>query len=144
MNLSKWNGLEGKVSYANRITERKGERDAAQVKKDFYHSAKWLRIRVSVLRDNPLCVRCSMTDYITEATEVDHVLLFSDKHDPLATDTDNLRGLCSSCHSEVTQEEKRRGAEWLRRYERGDSIESIAKNKYKQQQCRVDEDGYPL
>jgi 5-methylcytosine-specific restriction endonuclease McrA len=75
-------------------------------KKALYNSARWIRLRKSILIDCPLCVRCSNAGITVLAEHVDHCIGFSDKHDTLATDIDNLFPLCVSCHSEVTHKEK--------------------------------------
>ena len=75
-------------------------------KKALYNTARWKRLRLEVLRDRPLCVRCENAGIIVEAKHVDHCIGFKDKHDPLATDEDNLFPLCVECHSEVTVQEK--------------------------------------
>ena len=75
-------------------------------KKALYNSSRWKRLRLHILREHPLCVRCSNAGLTVSADHVDHCIGFTDKHDPLATDRDNLFPLCISCHSEVTIKEK--------------------------------------
>ncbi len=141
MNLSLYNNKHNPI-YANRSKDKKRKKEAFNIKHSFYSTAQWKRLRQLTLRDNPLCVRCDIRGYTKEATVVDHVLVFSDVSDPLATDTDNLRSLCHKCHAVVTNEEMHMRDEWLDRYSKGESIESIAQDKYKKTLDVVDDDGY--
>ncbi|MGF6986530.1 5-methylcytosine-specific restriction protein A [Paraburkholderia atlantica] len=63
---------------------------------------KWLRIRERQLRLHPLCARCMDKGFVTEATEVDHIVpLFQGGTDAWK----NLQSLCESCHVEKTTED---------------------------------------
>jgi 5-methylcytosine-specific restriction protein A len=67
-------------------------------RKRFYNSARWLKLRAAFLRANPLCLDCEARGDLTPATTPHHVeerLANPDR----ALDWDNLRPLCSSCHS---------------------------------------------
>lgn len=70
------------------------------------HSARWVRLRASVIAAHPLCAQCEREGYVSAATEVHHLqpvengLTFADKtrlmFDPL-----NLVPLCHRCHVEA-------------------------------------------
>ncbi len=76
------------------------------IKQQFYDSTRWRKLRLIILRASPLCVRCHSIGLLVPAAVVDHCIGFSDKHDTLATDEDNLFPLCASCHNQITQYEK--------------------------------------
>ena len=67
----------------------------------WYDRARWKRLRLIVLRANPLCVACARLGWKVPATDVDHVV----KHDgdpQRFWDIDNLQGLCHGCHARKT------------------------------------------
>ena len=85
------------------------------------HTARWLKLRRSILSAHPLCERCEAQGYITPATEVhhrrpvEHGLTYADKH-RLMYDADNLCALCHDCHVRIHTEMGRSGkAATLRR-----------------------------
>lgn len=72
------------------------------------YDATWRRLRLMVLRAEPLCRQCG-----APATDVDHIL-------PLArggtNEAGNLRSLCAGCHSRKTNRED--GGGWVNRRRR--------------------------
>ncbi|MEM8783082.1 MAG: HNH endonuclease signature motif containing protein [Planctomycetota bacterium] len=72
------------------------------------YDADHRRWRLAVLRRDPLCVLCKREGRITPATVADHIV-------PIAVDPsrrldlDNGRGLCVTCHANVTDRFKREG-----------------------------------
>lgn len=69
-----------------------------------YKTARWRRLRLIVLRDNPLCVHCTQAGLVTQATEVDHIVPHKGD-ERLFWDVENLQGLCKPCHSKKTASE---------------------------------------
>lgn len=67
--------------------------------KDIYNSARWRRLRVTKLRDCPLCEYCPPARR-RPATQVDHFIAIDDGGEPF--DWDNLRSACQVCHSQKT------------------------------------------
>jgi len=68
----------------------------------WYHTARWKRLKAQKKRDNPLCVDCQKHGYITEWTDLDHII--PHRGDPmLFWDTGNVEGRCHSCHSKKTK-----------------------------------------
>lgn len=63
--------------------------------------SKWLKLRASVLRANPLCVDCDRRGITSAATEVDHI-----DGDSLNNSWSNLQGLCHECHTAKTLRER--------------------------------------
>lgn len=55
------------------------------------------RIRPQQLRKQPLCEDCLERHRVVAATQVDHI-----DADPTNNHSDNLRSLCTSCHSRKT------------------------------------------
>lgn len=70
------------------------------------NSAAWRRLRDRVLARDPLCQECYKRDYITPATDADHI-----NGDPSDNSMRNLQGLCHSCHSRKTRREMNGSAE---------------------------------
>lgn len=143
MDLSKLMGTHNPI-YANRSKWKKNKAVVLEAKKSFYNSVRWQKLRDQALRSFPLCYRCEVRGYTNQATVVDHILVFENKNDPLATDTDNLRPLCATCHAMVTNKENTMRYKWLKRYKDGESIKSIAKEKYRADIVEVDNDGYRI
>lgn len=63
-----------------------------------YGTARWQRLRHSVLSDQPLCVMCLSRDIVEPADTVDHIKPHKGDAN-LFWDRDNLQSLCHSCHS---------------------------------------------
>ena len=62
------------------------------------YGADWRRLRQWYGRRPPLCEDCLDRDSVTPMQEIDHVIAFTSKEDPLRLDASNLRSLCRSCH----------------------------------------------
>lgn len=67
--------------------------------KKFYSSATWQKLRLIVLRKNPICQICSNAP----ACHVDHITRIS--RGGAALDESNLQALCRPCHSKKTNAE---------------------------------------
>ena len=141
MNLSLYNGKHNPI-YANRSKDKKKRNAIDTSHYIFYNTSMWHRLRDQTLRDNPLCVRCGMRGRTREATTVDHVVMFIDKHDDMASNSTNLRGLCHRCHGKVSYTERSMRFIWRKRYDEGEEIESIVREKYGEVQATVDNEGY--
>jgi 5-methylcytosine-specific restriction protein A len=66
--------------------------------KAFYHTGVWLKLRPIILSRDIWCVMCLAKGVHEAAVIVDHIETLHDRPD-LALDPDNLRGLCSRCHT---------------------------------------------
>jgi 5-methylcytosine-specific restriction enzyme A len=66
--------------------------------KRFYNSDVWRRLRLSKLRQDPLCQRCLLKGFLVLALIAHHVKERRDFPE-LALEIDNLESLCASCHS---------------------------------------------
>lgn len=72
--------------------------------KDLYNSRRWADLRGSVLREQPLCIRCRQKGIRRAATVVDHIV--SHRNDKeLFFQRTNLQSLCKSCHDNKTLKE---------------------------------------
>jgi 5-methylcytosine-specific restriction protein A len=71
----------------------------------FYHSIEWKKCRNLFIRLNPMCFDCQNNGYDTPAYEVHHIKKRKDFPE-LAFAHDNLMGLCKSCHTKRTNQEK--------------------------------------
>lgn len=69
------------------------------------YTYKWSKVRLSYIKQNPLCVHCLAKGYTTAAQEVDHIVRHKGKGDPEFFNHDNLQSLCKSCHSRKTRRE---------------------------------------
>jgi 5-methylcytosine-specific restriction enzyme A len=83
------------VADSKRIYERMPRR---QEDKNFYSSAKWLKLRAVFLARKPLCVECEKEGRSEAAAHVDHVRPRK-THPELAFDWANLQGLCIPHHN---------------------------------------------
>ena len=68
-------------------------------KQKVYRSARWKGMRRAQLRYRPWCQTAECNNL---ATDVDHILDFTDESDPLCWDAANLQSLCRKHHSEKT------------------------------------------
>lgn len=55
----------------------------------------WMRLRLVVLNEEPLCRVCLTHHRTTASAEVDHILAL--EHGG-TDDRDNLQGICTECH----------------------------------------------
>lgn len=69
----------------------------------FYHTPTWRRLRMEVLRREPLCRRCAQAGITREARVVDHIVPIRQGGDKMAMS--NLQPLCTACHEKKTIEE---------------------------------------
>lgn len=91
--------------------QRKKKRDKTvnkQLYQDVYNTPRWLALRQSKLRDNPLCEACESEGRTKVADAVHHIIPFdvtTDKYelDRLAYDYDNLMSICNECHAKIHQ-----------------------------------------
>lgn len=65
------------------------------------NSARWRKLRATMLARHPLCVDCFAHGRVTPATDVDH-----DDGDPSNNAPENLVSRCHSCHSTKTMRER--------------------------------------
>ena len=79
---------------------RERDRPLFEVRR-LYRTARWTRMRASVLREEPVCRTCREHGRVTAASDVDHV-------QPHRGDLrvfwnrENLQALCRACHSAKT------------------------------------------
>lgn len=69
----------------------------------------WSKFRKSYLERNPLCEFCKSNGFLTDATEVDHIVTLA-SNPSLKYDNRNLRPLCKPCHSARTWHDQSIGA----------------------------------
>lgn len=79
-----------------------------------YNTARWKRLRLVKLKNNPLCEICEKKGITKMADDVHHIQSFMSVDDPearkaLAFDYDNLMSLCDECHSEIHKRKRSRG-----------------------------------
>jgi len=67
-----------------------------------YHTARWQRMRLQQLRDEPLCRYCAAMGWVVPATVVDHTIPHRGDRD-LALDQGNLQSVCKPCHDRLCQ-----------------------------------------
>ncbi len=65
---------------------------------------KWRKARERYFRRSPLCVECAKHGWVTEATDLDHIIPHKGNM-TLFWDESNWQGLCHSHHSEKTSRE---------------------------------------
>jgi len=69
-----------------------------------YNNRQWRKLRLSHLQSNPLCYYC-LPNKITEATQVDHCIPWTDEND-LMYEEDNLLSTCARCHQWITGKQR--------------------------------------
>lgn len=69
-----------------------------QADKNFYSSARWVKLRAAFLAEHPLCADCQRQGRLTPAVHVHHVKERKTYPD-LALDWDNLESACVPCHN---------------------------------------------
>ena len=74
------------------------------------HRRAYDRLRLSVLRENPLCTECSKRGYTVAAEQVDHIVPIStgktmQEVSTLLMDRENMQPLCINCHIWKTKKE---------------------------------------
>jgi 5-methylcytosine-specific restriction protein A len=87
-------------------------KDADYIK--LIHTARWVKLRHTVLTEHPLCQRCEADGKIVSAVEVHHIqpveygMTHGDKK-ALMFDEGNLIALCHACHVAIHKEMGRSG-----------------------------------
>ena len=71
---------------------------------------RWQKLRLRKLATQPICENPAKRRGCTDlATEIDHIIPFQGREDPLRLDWGNLQSLCKSCHSSKTRIEQNDG-----------------------------------
>lgn len=74
------------------------------LRKEAYQNTQWRKLRITYLKEHPLCEECLNKGKVTAATSVHH------KNSPfkngeinwnLLLDYDNLESICNECHGEL-------------------------------------------
>lgn len=81
-----------KIAVCNSRSEAKSERDR------FYSGVRWMRLRMTYLRRNPLCERCASLNLVVPAVDVHHRQERLESPQ-LAYRWSNLEALCKPCHT---------------------------------------------
>ena len=63
---------------------------------------RWQKLRRWYLSRHPLCESCEARGLTVQADDVDHIIPFKGRSDPLRLDRTNLRALCRRCHNAKT------------------------------------------
>ena len=82
-------------------------KDANYIK--LINTARWKRLRLKKLQEQPLCECCKSNDRITPATEVHHVVPVESvtaitQMEALMFDYSNLMSVCHECHKNIHAE----------------------------------------
>lgn len=91
------------------VDERSARRDAEQAWRKWYKTARWQKLRWSVLvRDLFTCCRCRRIEGNTSLLVADHVKPHRGD-ETMFWDAENLQCLCKPCHDRDKQAEERAG-----------------------------------
>ena len=87
------------------IRKRKSELNSTSLNK-FYKSKEWRSTRDDYIEQHPFCEQCLMNGIVKPATDVHHIVPFSqgrtdEERWQLLLDFSNLRALCKKCHHRV-------------------------------------------
>ena len=78
-------------------------------RQSFYQTKEWKALRNLKIKNNCLCEECIKTDLLTPATEVHHIIDIDDRPTlENALSYDGLMSLCKSCHSSITQKNRKK------------------------------------
>ena len=69
-----------------------------------YSTKQWRKVRMIVLKNEPLCRVCKLKGLTVEATEVDHIIPLFVGGKPF--DISNLQPICFECHVLKSSNEK--------------------------------------
>lgn len=77
-----------------------------QKRQDIYNTTLWKRMRLSKLREQPLCEVCLLLGKSILAEHVHHKISFMEandiyERDRLAFDSENLMSVCNECHNRI-------------------------------------------
>lgn len=86
---------------ATHAQQKERARPNADVRR-WYHTARWQRLRLLVLREQPLCPLCREQGRYVAATDVDHDVPHRGDHARF-WDRANLVALCHAHHSAKTR-----------------------------------------
>lgn len=78
--------------------------------KYLYNTARWKKLRIKFLKENPLCAECGKIGIVRPAEVVDHIIPHKGNKE-LFWDEDNLQALCKECHDRKTAKEDGRWGE---------------------------------
>jgi 5-methylcytosine-specific restriction protein A len=78
--------------------------DTATECKAWYDSARWKRLRLDVIREQPFCVECITRGLRVLTSDVDHIVPHRGEPQLFWSRT-NLQGLCRPCHTRKTRTE---------------------------------------
>ena len=98
------------------------------------NSKRWKQLRISYLREHPLCEVCLSQNKISSAIDVHHrVPVESAKTledmERLAYDRNNLQALCIPCHTEIHRQMRSHTWQMLRKMPQDEPTEQDAKLK---------------
>ena len=88
-------GVADRVAAERRYEQGRGSASARG------YDRTWQRVRLQVLRGEPLCRFCAAAGLVVAASEVDHVVPIA-QAPQRRLDRSNLRPLCKPCHSART------------------------------------------
>ena len=80
--------------------------DTKLLRRKFYNSSKWQKLRDAHLREHPLCEQCLSKGKVTPADQVHHKRSpFNYKEGTinweLGLDPENLESICGECHGKI-------------------------------------------
>lgn len=84
-------------------TEHK-ETDMRKLRHTFYATTEWKKLRLTYLKEHPLCEECLKKGKVTPAVDIHHIKSFVQKgaiNWELGYNPDNLMALCKDCHAEI-------------------------------------------
>ena len=82
------------------FVKKTGGKNRFESEKERY---RWWKLRLRILRREPLCRMCKANGIVTAAAELDHIIPISQGGSPF--DEDNLQPLCRECHQAKTSSE---------------------------------------
>lgn len=93
------------MPYLQKPVKAKSRTFNREDRQKIYQSAKWKKLRLAKLMQNPLCEKCLAKGIVNPAIDVHHLDSFLNysglQRLDKAYDFNNLQSLCKDCHAEL-------------------------------------------
>lgn len=96
-----------KLPKKQRNTQRNNT-DRRELRQKAYNSTAWRKLRLSYMKQHPVCEECLKNGKVTAADSIHHKkspFRGNDVNWTLLLDPDNLESICRECHARIHNEE---------------------------------------
>ena len=97
--------LNPKKKYKRIYTDKRDNLNHSSV----YNTSTWKELRITYLKENPLCEKCKAKGIVRLAEDVHHIYPISkgytvNEKQMIGFDSTNLLALCKACHIDIHKE----------------------------------------